>query len=203
MDKFKFLKDAIADSDLEEFIVRTVTDYLLLQAYRFDSMEQLAYKIQRQWNYIFEFKYEDFRKKNIIDKYTISNNVDVYAKLNDNKNITIVFNQKLTTNLQRFLFLKVCAYDIFDEWHPGDELRLSVLNCKTNFERNWAERFAIDLTMSYNVYSQMKEGLKGGHIIANQKIMEPELYIIREHDFKEERGRDRLWMIPESNKLEH
>ncbi len=200
MDKFKFLKDTIADSDLEEFIVRTVTDYLLLQAYRFDSMEQLAYKIQRQWNYIFEFKYEDFRKKNIIDKYTMSNNVDVYAKLNDNKNITFVFNKKLNPNLQRFLFFKVWAYDIFDEWHPGDELRLSVLNCKTNFERNWAERFAIDLTMSYNVYSQMKEGFKGGHIIANQKIMEPELYIIREHDFKEERERDRLWMIPESNK---
>lgn len=197
MDKYKFLKDTISDSVLEEVIVRTITDILLLQAYRFDNMQQLAYKIQRQWNYKFEFKYENFKKKDVVEKYNLSPDTDVYVKVNDDKNYTFIFNKSVNKNLQRYLFLKAWAFDIFDELHPGDELRLSVMKCNSSFERNWAERFAIDLTMSRNVYSQMNEGCKGGHILANQEIMEPELYNIRQHDFVEERWRNRLWMIPE------
>jgi hypothetical protein len=69
MDKYKFLKDTISDSVLEEVIVRTITDILLIQPYRCDSIEQLAYKIQRQWNYKFEIKYENFKKKDVVEKY--------------------------------------------------------------------------------------------------------------------------------------
>ena len=197
MDKYKFLKDTISDSVLEEVIVRTITDILLLQAYRFDSMEQLTYKIQRQWNYKFEFKYENFKKKDVVEKYNLSPDTDVYVKVNDDKNYTFIFNKSVNKNLQRYLFLKAWAFDIFDELHPGDELRLSVMKCNSEFERNWAERLAIDLTMSEEVYAQMQQGCKGGHIVANQEIMEPELYNIRQHDFVEERWRNRLWMIPE------
>lgn len=203
MDKYKFLKDTISDSVLEEVIVRTITDILLLQAYRFDNMQELAYKIQRQWNYKFEFKYENFKKKDVVEKYNLSPDTDVYVKVNDDKNYTFIFNKSVNKNLQRYLFLKAWAFDIFDEVKPGDELRLSVNKCKSSFERNWAERFAIDLTMSRNVYSQMNEGCKGGHILANQEIMEPELYNIRQHDFVEERWRNRLWMIPERKLSEH
>lgn len=197
MDKYKFLKDTISDSVLEEVIVRTITDILLLQAYRFDNMQQLAYKIQRQWNYKFEFKYENFKKKDVVEKYNLSPDTDVYVKVNDDKNYTFIFNKSVNKNLQRYLFLKAWAFDIFDELHPGDELRLSVMKCNSEFERNWAERLAIDLTMSEEVYAQMQQGCKGGHIVANQEIMEPELYNIRQHDFVEERWRNRLWMIPE------
>ena len=197
MDKYKFLKDTISDSVLEEVIVRTITDILLLQAYRFDNMQQLAYKIQRQWNYKFEFKYENFKKKDVVEKYDLSPDTDVYVKVNDDKNYTFIFNKSVNKNLQRYLFLKAWAFDIFDELHPGDELRLSVMKCNSSFERNWAERFAIDLTMSEEIYAQMQQGCKGGHIVANQEIMEPELYNIRQHDFVEERWRNRLWMIPE------
>ena len=197
MDKYKFLKDTISDSVLEEVIVRTITDILLLQAYRFDNMQQLAYKIQRQWNYKFEFKYENFKKKDVVEKYDLSPDTDVYVKVNDDKNYTFIFNKSVNKNLQRYLFLKAWAFDIFDELHPGDELRLSVMKCNSEFERNWAERFAIDLTMSEEIYAQMQQGCKGGHIVANQEIMEPELYNIRQHDFVEERWRNRLWMIPE------
>ena len=197
MDKYKFLKDTISDSVLEEVIIRTITDILLLQAYRFDSMEQLAYKIQRQWNYKFEFKYENFKKKDVVEKYNLSPDTDVYVKVNDDKNYTFIFNKSVNKNLQRYLFLKAWAFDIFDEIQPGDELRLSVMKCNSEFERNWAERLAIDLTMSEGIYAQMQQGCKGGHIVANQEIMEPELYNIRQHDFVEERWRNRLWMIPE------
>ena len=62
-----------------------------------------------------------------------------------------------------------------------DKFKLSVIKCNSDFERNWAERFAIDLTMSKDNYFQMNEGCKGGHIVANQRIMEPELYNIRQH----------------------
>lgn len=185
MDKYKFLKDTISDSVLEEVIVRTITDILLLQAYRFDNMQELAYKIQRQWNYKFEFKYENFKKKDVVEKYNLSPDTDVYVKVNDDKNYTFIFNKSVNKNLQRYLFLKAWAFDIFDELHPGDELRLSVMKCNSEFERNWAERLAIDLTMSEEVYAQMQQGCKGGHIVANQEIMEPELYNIRQHDFVE------------------
>ena len=197
MDKYKFLKDTISDSVLEEVIIRTIADILLLQPYRFDNMQQLAYKIQRQWNYIFEFKYENFKKKDVVEKYNLSPDTDVYVKVNDDKNYTFIFNKSVNKNLQRYLFLKAWAFDIFDEIQPGDELRLSVMKCNSEFERNWAERLAIDLTMSEGIYAQMQQGCKGGHIIANQEIMEPELYNIRQHDFVEERWRNRLWMIPE------
>jgi hypothetical protein len=197
MDKYKFLKDTISDSVLEEVIIRTIADILLLQPYRFDNMQQLAYKIQRQWNYKFEFKYENFKKKDVVEKYNLSPDTDVYVKVNDDKNYTFIFNKSVNKNLQRYLFLKAWAYDIFDEIQPGDELRLSVMKCNSSFERNWAERFAIDLTMSEGIYAQMQQGCKGGHIVANQEIMEPELYNIRQHDFVEERWRNRLWMIPE------
>ncbi len=197
MDKYRFLKDTISDSVLEEVIVRTITDILLLQAYRFDNMQQLAYKIQRQWNYKFEFKYENFKKKDVLEKYNLSPDTDVYVKVNDDKNYTFIFNKSVNKNLQRYLFLKAWAFDIFDELHPGDELRLSVMKCNSSFERNWTERLAIELTMSNDIYYQMNEGCKGGHIVANQEIMEPELYNIRQHDFVEERWRNRLWMIPE------
>ena len=197
MDKYKFLKDTISDSVLEEVIIRTIADILLLQPYRFDNMQQLAYKIQRQWDYKFEFKYENFKKKDVVEKYNLSPDTDVYVKVNDDKNYTFIFNKSVNKNLQRYLFLKAWAFDIFDEIQPGDELRLSVMKCNSEFERNWAERLAIDLTMSEGIYAQMQQGCKGGHIIANQEIMEPELYNIRQHDFVEERWRNRLWMIPE------
>ena len=197
MDKYKFLKDTISDSVLEEVIIRTIADIFLLQPYRFDNMQQLAYKIQRQWNYKFEFKYENFKKKDVVEKYNLSPDTDVYVKVNDDKNYTFIFNKSVNKNLQRYLFFKAWAFDIFDELHHGDELRLSDLKCNSSFERNWAERFAIDLTMSEGIYAQMQQGCKGGHIVANQEIMEPELYNIRQHDFVEERWRNRLWMIPE------
>lgn len=197
MDKYKFLKDTISDSVLEEVIIRTIADILLLQPYRFDNMQQLAYKIQRQWDYKFEFKYENFKKKDVVEKYNLSPDTDVYVKVNDDKNYTFIFNKSVNKNLQRYLFLKAWAFDIFDEIQPGDELRLSVMKCNSEFERNWAERLAIDLTMSEGIYAQMQQGCKGGHIVANQEIMEPELYNIRQHDFVEERWRNRLWMIPE------
>ena len=196
MDRYKFLKETITDSLLMEDIIRTIENYLLLQAYRFDSMEQLAYKIQRQWDYVFEFKHENFSKKNIIEKYNLTSDTELYVKLNSEKNLTFIFDKKVNENLQRFLFLKAWAFDLFDELHPGDEIRLSVIKCNSDFERNWAERFAIELTMNASVYAQMQEGCKGGHIVANQKIMEPELYNIRQHNYAEERWIDRKWMKP-------
>ena len=197
MDKYKFLKDTISDSVLEEVIIRTIADILLLQPYRFDNMQQLAYKIQRQWNYKFEFKYENFKKKDVVEKYNLSPDTDVYVKVKDDKNYTFIFDKRVNKNLQRYLFLKAWAFDIFDEIQPGDELRLSVMKCNSEFERNWAERFAIDLTMSEEIYAQMQQGCKGGHIIANQRIMEPELYNIRKHEYYEEGVLERKWMIPE------
>ena len=197
MDKYKFLKDTISDSVLEEVIIRTIADILLLQPYRFDNMQQLAYKIQRQWNYKFEFKYENFKKKDVVEKYNLSPDTDVYVKVKDDKNYTFIFDKRVNKNLQRYLFLKAWAFDIFDEIQPGDELRLSVMKCNSEFERNWAERLAIELTMSNDNYYQMNEGCKGGHIVANQRIMEPELYDIRKHEYYEEGVLERKWMIPE------
>jgi hypothetical protein len=197
MDKFKFLKDKIDNFSLINFIVRTIENHLLLQPYRFDSMEQLAYKIQRQWDYKFEFKYENFKKKDVVEKYNLVSDIDVYVKVNNDKNFAFIFDKRVNKNLQRYLFLKAWAFDIFDELHPGDELRLSVMKCNSSFERNWAERLAIELTMSNDNYYQMNEGCKGGHIIANQRIMEPELYNIRKHEYYEEGVLERKWMIPE------
>ena len=197
MDKFKFLKDKIDNFSLINFIVRTIENHLLLQPYRFDSMEQLAYKIQRQWDYVFVFQYDDFKKKSIVDKFNLSPDTEVYVKVNNDKNFTFIFDKRVNKNLQRYLFLKAWAFDIFDEIQPGDELRLSVMKCNSEFERNWAERLAIELTMSNSNYHQMNEGCKGGHIIANQRIMEPELYNIRKHEYYEEGVLERKWMIPE------
>ena len=197
MDKFKFLKDKIDNFSLINFIVRTIENHLLLQPYRFDSMEQLAYKIQRQWDYVFVFQYDDFKKKSIVDKYNLSPDTEVYVKVNNDKNFTFIFDKRVNKNLQRYLFLKAWAFDIFDEIQPGDELRLSVMKCNSEFERNWAERLAIELTMSNDNYYQMNEGCKGGHIVANQRIMEPELYDIRKHEYYEEGVLERKWMIPE------
>ena len=198
MDKYKFVNENITDAGLmQTLIVSIMHNYLGLSGYKLDVMERIAWKIKKQWGYVFEFKYENFKKQSVIENYHLIPETDVYVKLNSPKNITFVFDKKTKLNLQRFLFLKAWAYDVFDAWKPGDELYLNVMTCKDKFERNWAERFAIDLTMSENIYAQMQQGCKGGHIVANQEIMEPELYNIRQHDFVEERWRNRLWMIPE------
>jgi len=104
MDKFKFLKDKIDNFSLINFIVRTIENHLLLQPYRFDSMEQLAYKIQRQWDYVFVFQYDDFKKKSIVDKFNLSPDTEVYVKVNNDKNFTFIFDKRVNKNLQRYFF---------------------------------------------------------------------------------------------------
>ena len=43
------------------------------------------------------------------------------------------------------------------------------MTCKDKFERNWAERFAIELTLSDVDYQRIKDGSKAGDILANKK----------------------------------
>lgn len=197
MDKYKFVNENITDAGLmRTLIVSIMHNYLGLSGYKLDDMERIAWKIQKQWGYVFEFKYENFKKQSVIENYHLIPETDVYVKLNSPKNITFVFDKKTKHNLQRFLFLKAWAYDVFDAWKPGDELYLNVMTCKDKFERNWAERFAIELTLSDVDYQRIKDGSKAGDILAIKKIMEPELYAIREHEYEEERWIDRKWMKP-------
>ena len=198
MDKYKFVNENITDAGLmQTLIVSIMHNYLGLSGYNLDDMERIAWKIKKQWGYVFEFKYENFKKQSVIEKYHLIPETDVYVKLNSPKNITFVFDEKTKLNLQRFLFLKAWAYDVFDAWKPGDELYLNVMTCKDKFERNWAERFAIELTLSDVDYQRIKDGSKAGDILAIKKIMEPELYAIREHEYEEERWIDRKWMKPD------
>ncbi|RIA77900.1 hypothetical protein EI71_00683 [Anaeroplasma bactoclasticum] len=198
MDKYKFVNENITDAGLmQTLIVSIMHNYLGLSGYKLDDMERIAWKIKKQWGYVFEFKYENFKKQSVIENYHLIPETDVYVKLNSPKNITFVFDKKTKLNLQRFLFLKAWAYDVFDAWKPGDELYLNVMTCKDKFERNWAERFAIELTLSDVDYQRIKDGSKAGDILAIKKIMEPELYAIREHEYEEERWIDRKWMKPD------
>jgi hypothetical protein len=198
MDKYKFVNENITDAGLMQTLILSIMhNYLGLSAYKLDDMERIAWKIKKQWGYVFEFKYENFKKQSVIENYHLIPETDVYVKLNSPKNITFVFDKKTKLNLQRFLFLKAWAYDVFDAWKPGDELYLNVMTCKDKFERNWAERFAIELTPSDVDYQRIKDGSKAGDILAIKKIMEPELYAIREHEYEEERWIDRKWMKPD------
>jgi hypothetical protein len=198
MDKYKFVNENITDAGLIQTLILSIMhNYLGLSAYKLDDMERIAWKIKKQWGYVFEFKHENFKKQSVIENYHLILETDVYVKLNSSKNITFVFDKKTKLNLQRFLFLKAWAYDVFDAWKPGDELYLNVMTCKDKFERNWAERFAIELTPSDVDYQRIKDGSKAGDILAIKKIMEPELYAIREHEYEEERWIDRKWMKPD------
>ena len=190
MDKYKFLNEIITDYVLIKTLETEIRDTLLLYSHK-DDLRVLSNKIKEQWGYSFDFEYVDFNKKNVISSND-NNDFDVIASLNSEKNISLKFIKGLKPNFYRYLFLKVWAYDVFEMWNPGDEIKLSV---KKNFSEydELAERLAISLTVSDTAWNAKIWGAT--NIKLDFVYLEPELEEIKKKDYVDKKGMMRRWNL--------
>ena len=190
MDRYKFLNEIITDYVLFKTLEEEIRDTLLLYSHK-DDLRVLSNKIKEQWGYSFDFEYVDFNKKNVISSND-NNDFDVIAFLNSEKNISLKFKKGLKPNFYRYLFLKVWAYDVFEMWNPGDEIKLSV---KKNFSEydELAERLAISLTVSDTAWNAKIWGAT--NIKLDFVYLEPELEEIKKKDYVDKKGMMRRWNL--------
>lgn len=190
MDRYKFLNEIITDYVLFKTLEEEIRDTLLLYSHK-DDLRVLSNKIKEQWGYSFDFEYVDFNKKNVISSND-NNNFDVIASLNSEKNISLKFRKGLKPNFYRYLFLKVWAYDVFQMWNPGDEIKLSV---KKNFSEydELAERLAISLTVSDTAWNAKIWGAT--NIKLDFIYLEPELEEIKKKEYVDKKGMMRRWNL--------
>jgi hypothetical protein len=139
------------------------------------------------------FKYLDFTDSDVISKYGLKNTTDIYAKKFDNKDIFIIFNKKLNSNLSRYLFLKVWAYDILDAWKKDDELRLS-LKINASDVDILAERIAIEMTLTRWQLKLHDDGTEDPALKRALTFCEPEILEIRRKNYKD-KGVIRNWTL--------
>ncbi|RIA77897.1 hypothetical protein EI71_00680 [Anaeroplasma bactoclasticum] len=191
MDRYKFLNEIITDYVLFKTLEEEIRDTLLLYSHK-DDLRVLSNKIKEQWGYSFDFEYLDFNKKNVISLYGNNNDFDVIATLNSEKNISLKFRKGLKPNFYRYLFLKVWAYDVFEMWNPGDEIKLSV---KKNFSEydELAERLAISLTVSNTAWNAKLWGAT--NIKLDFIYLEPELEEIKKKEYVDKKGMMRRWNL--------
>jgi hypothetical protein len=184
MDRYKFLNEIITDYVLFKTLEEEIRDTLLLYSHK-DDLRVLSNKLKEQWGYSFDFEYLDFNKKIVISLYGNNNDFDVIATLNSEKNISLKFRKGLKPNFNRYLFLKVWAYDVFEIWNPGDEIKLSV---KKNFSEydELAERLAISLTVSNTAWNAKLWGAT--NIKLDFIYLEPELEEIKKKEYVDKKG---------------
>lgn len=95
MDKYKFVNENITDAGLmQTLIVSIMHNYLGLSGYKLDDMERIAWEIKKQWGYVYEFKYENFKKQSVIENYHLIPETDVYVKLNSPKILLLFLTKK-------------------------------------------------------------------------------------------------------------
>lgn len=192
MSKYTFFNEIIDDESFVKYLCVLIKSDLLMGSFE-DDLRILSNKIIAQYNYKFVFNYLNFNDKNVISKYDLKNNIDVYAKKINDKEITFIFNNKLKPNFNRYLFLKVWAYDLIDEFKIGDELRLSI---NDNFNDNdiLAERIAIEMTLTRWQMKLYDDGTHDPSLERAYKFMEPELENIRRKNYKN-KGVTRNWTL--------
>lgn len=191
MDKYKFLNEIITDYILINTLETEIRDTLLLYSHK-DDLRVLSNKIKEQWGYSFDFEYLDFNKKNVTSLNGTNNDFDVIAVLNSEKNISLKFKKGLKPNFYRYLFLKVWAYDVFGMWKPGDEIKLSIKNNRTE-EEELAERLAISLTVSDTAWNAKLMGAT--NIKLDFVYLEPELEEIKKKEYVDRKGMMRRWNL--------
>ncbi len=197
MDRYKFLNEIITDYVLFHTLEIEIRDTLLLYSHK-DDLRVLSNKIKEQWGYSFDFEYLNFNK--LRESIGLSDEIDVVAYLNSEKNISLKFKKGLKPNFYRYLFLKVWAYDVFEMWQPGDKVMLSI---KKNFSEydELAERLAIRLTISDTAWNARIWGAK--NIKLDFIYLEPELEEIKKKDYVDRKGMMRRWNLVSVMKSEH
>lgn len=113
MGKYDFFNSIIDDESFVKYLAVMIKSDLLMGSFE-DDLRILSNKIKAQYGYSFDFDYLDFKNKKVISDYELNPTDDVYAQKIDDKRIYIVFNKRLKSNFNRYLFLKVWAYDILD-----------------------------------------------------------------------------------------
>lgn len=189
MDRYKFLNEIITDYVLFHTLEIEIRDTLLLYSHK-DDLRVLSNKIKEQWGYSFDFEYLNFNK--LKESIGLSDEIDVVAYLNSEKNISLKFKKGLKPNFYRYLFLKVWAYDVFEMWQPGDKVMLSI---KKNFSEydELAERLAISLTIDTSSWNARLRGAKGNTL--DFIYLEPELEEIKKKDYVDRKGMMRRWNL--------
>lgn len=189
MDRYKFLNEIITDYVLFHTLEIEIRDTLLLYSHK-DDLRVLSNKIKEQWGYSFDFEYLNFNK--LKESIGLSDEIDVVAYLNSEKNISLKFKKGLKPNFYRYLFLKVWAYDVFEMWQPGDKVMLSI---KKNFSEydELAERLAINLTIDTSSWNARLRGAKGNTL--DFIYLEPELEEIKKKEFVDKKGMMRRWNL--------
>lgn len=192
MDKYRFFNEIIDDESFVKYLAVLIKSDLLMGSFE-DDLRILSNKIQAQYNYKFVFKYLDFTDSDVISKYGLKNTTDIYAKKFDNKDIFIIFNKKLNSNLNRYLFLKVWAYDILDAWKKDDELRLS-LKINASDVDILAERIAIEMTLTRWQLKLYDDATEDPALKRALTFCEPEILEIRRKNYKD-KGVIRNWTL--------
>ena len=164
MGKYDFFNSIIDDESFVKYLAVMIKSDLLMESFE-DDLRILSNKIKAQYGYSFDFDYLDFKNKKVISDYELNPTDDVYAQKIDDKRIYIVFNKRLKSNFNRYLFLKVWAYDILDLWKKGDTLFLSIKNNSTDNDI-LAERIAIENKfLLENLNNNIKELEKRSELI--------------------------------------
>ncbi len=188
MSKYTFFNEILDDESFVKYLCVLIKSDLLMGSFE-DDLRILSNKIIAQYNYKFEFIYLNFNDKNVISKYDLKNNIDIYAKKINEKEITFIFNKKLKPNFNRYLFLKVWAYDLIDEFKIGDELRLSI-----NDNDILAERIAIEMTLTRWQLKLHDDNTIDPSLKRALTFCEPELLNIRRKNYKD-KGVTRNWTL--------
>lgn len=189
MDRYKFLNEIITDYVLFHTLEIEIRDTLLLYSHK-DDLRVLSNKIKEQWGYSFDFEYLNFNK--LKESIGSSDEIDVVAYLNSEKNISLKFRKGLKPNFYRYLFLKVWAYDVFEMWQPGDKVMLSIKKNYSEYDE-LAERLAISLTIDTSSWNARLRGAKGNDL--DFVYLEPELEEIKKKEFVDKKGMMRRWNL--------
>lgn len=192
MGKYDFFNSIIDDESFVKYLAVMIKSDLLMGSFE-DDLRILSNKIKAQYGYNFDFDYLGFKNKKVISDYELNPTDDVYAQKIDDKRIYIVFNKRLKSNFNRYLFLKVWAYDILDLWKKGDTLFLSINNNSTDNDI-LAERVAIEMTLTRWQLKLYDDGTIDPSLQRIFYFCEPELLEIRRKNYFD-KGPTRNWSL--------
>lgn len=192
MGKYTFFNNILDDESFVKYFATMIKNDLMMGSFE-DDLRILSNKIMAQYGYSFEFEYLDFKDPKVIYNYNLKSTDDVYAQKLGDKKIYILFNKRLKSNFNRYLFLKVFAFDILDLWNNGNEIHLSI---KTNYLDSdiLAERLAIEMTLTRWQLKLHDDGTIDSSIKRAYAFMEPELEEIRRKNYLD-KGVVRNWSL--------
>lgn len=143
MSKYTFFNRILPDA---KFITTLVSQLYEDFEYNFNTqteeIKDMVIRLKEVYKIEIKYIFADFEDGEVVSKYGIKKTTDIYAKKFPG-NYYIVFNKKNNFTENRFLFLKVLAYILFDKLATNEEIRLTI-EATVAKEDLLAEEFAVE-----------------------------------------------------------